>query len=529
MVLVFVWTDIKQGTPHKMVKGSINLSIAALAGILRKQLNIKVDVLHLLNEDLHEIDSYFSSQQVDIVAYSVMENTMEVANRISTYIKKKFNVYSIMGGVYPTQYPKEAISFPGIDAICIGEGDEAIVELCRNFDNLKKRVSVRNFWFKEKSGKIYKNETKPGVSDLDTLPPMALDLFDEKKIGTLNSRLASLPVIFSRGCPFNCAFCMNSALKKSFKMTGKIRRYSPEKTIEYLKHYLSCCNSAKSIAFEDDVLADTMKGLKDFSKLYLEEINIPYRCSARLEQLSKEEFCSYLEKNCLSVSVGIECGNEVHRQKMLNKKFSNHLIERALTNCRKYHIRVKPNIIIGLPFEEINDMLDSVKFIASMDFTAPPMFSIFRPYKFTELYDYCERLNLLNTNLNYYDDNTGSILKKSTKWHETLLSINRNYHAMVSLYYYLFRRSWGKEKIDSFVKNLDSFFLTASRKEIDILLAPLNNIDIQSQMYRSSEKNFLHPDEVRLKEEDIFDYDSYIYDNDIFDSCIFNSVTTLQT
>ena len=57
-----------------------------------------------------------------------------------------------------------------IDAVCLGEGDDAILEFANNFDKLKGKLptDVKNFWTKV-GGKIYRNSVRPRIQKLDDI------------------------------------------------------------------------------------------------------------------------------------------------------------------------------------------------------------------------------------------------------------------------------------------------------------------------------------------------------------------------
>lgn len=79
----------------------------------------------------------------------------------------------VVGGIHPTVAPDRVLGEPFVDAICVGEGEEAILEL---LDVLTpgqsppfSRLDIRNIWFKQ-NGQVIRNALRPLVSDLDALP-----------------------------------------------------------------------------------------------------------------------------------------------------------------------------------------------------------------------------------------------------------------------------------------------------------------------------------------------------------------------
>ncbi len=96
-----------------------------------------------------------------------------------------------------------------IDAICIGEGEITIVEVCREWANAQPdlaKVDGLAWWDGEK---MVRNRPRKLVHDLDTLPLPAYDLLPMHLYG--KSRYLFSPggttIHHSRGCVSKCSFC----------------------------------------------------------------------------------------------------------------------------------------------------------------------------------------------------------------------------------------------------------------------------------------------------------------------------------
>ena len=103
-----------------------------------------------------------------IVGFSVMTGSQDIFIKLSREIKKKFNTLTLMGGPHPTFFP-EVIEEPGLDMICIGEGEGAMVDLANRMERGEPVTDIENLWIK-KDGNIYKNGIRPFISDLGTIP-----------------------------------------------------------------------------------------------------------------------------------------------------------------------------------------------------------------------------------------------------------------------------------------------------------------------------------------------------------------------
>ena len=78
-------------------------------------------------------------------------------------------ILNIFGGVFPTFAPQLVMNFETIDMCCVGEGENAIVDLADRLARGEDYSDVTNLWVRKKNGTIKKNPiTKP--VDINLLP-----------------------------------------------------------------------------------------------------------------------------------------------------------------------------------------------------------------------------------------------------------------------------------------------------------------------------------------------------------------------
>ncbi|MDL1967038.1 MAG: cobalamin-dependent protein [Deltaproteobacteria bacterium] len=177
-----------------------------------------------------------------IIGISLMDNYMQVGIKLTQALKNKSNLV-IWGGVLPSLNPEEALQYA--DAVCIGEGEDAMLELVRKMNNSQDINSIPNIWFKGKS-----RPEKKYISDVSSLPLpdygpeghfiysekeqiiLSLETCDEDKYQDYLFEKHELPGVpgemqtvyhieTTRGCPHNCTYCANNILKKI--ITPKVR------------------------------------------------------------------------------------------------------------------------------------------------------------------------------------------------------------------------------------------------------------------------------------------------------------------
>ena len=104
----------------------------------------------------------------NVVAYSVISGNHNDYLRINNLIRNDMETFSIFGGPHLTFFP-ETINQENTDAVCIGEGEQAMVELAGSLERGSDISNIKNLWVKDK-GSVNKNPVRPLIQNLDDLP-----------------------------------------------------------------------------------------------------------------------------------------------------------------------------------------------------------------------------------------------------------------------------------------------------------------------------------------------------------------------
>ncbi len=326
----------------------------------------------------------------DLIAYSVITGSQHFYFKLNKGIKEKFpEIKTFMGGPYITFSPQSMEKEP-IDIICIGEGEEAIVELANKLEKRKDITKIKNLWVK-KDGKIFKNEIRPYIKDIDKLEFPDRELiykYEDQKNNPIKHFIAT------RGCPYKCTYCFNHQYHKLYKGKGPLVRYrSVDNVIKEIKEVVEKYPTP-FVYFQDDTIILNKKWVKEFSKRYKEEIKLPFHCHIRANLLTEEIAKDLKKANCYSVHIAIEAGNSKIRNEILKRNMSNEEIINACRLLRKYKIKFMTQNIIGLPTETIKEAMETLK----INLACKPTYawvSIFQPYPGTKLGEFAKEKNLL--------------------------------------------------------------------------------------------------------------------------------------
>lgn len=124
--------------------------------------------------------------------------------RMAREVKRKLDCKVVLFGPHVGQFPEESLEDMGVDAVVIGEPEEALAELAtKGFER------TRGVWFKD-SGHLAKNPPRDPIDPLDRLPFPAWNLVPYRNyfFGELaRNQTPSLTILGSRGCPYCCGYC----------------------------------------------------------------------------------------------------------------------------------------------------------------------------------------------------------------------------------------------------------------------------------------------------------------------------------
>jgi len=160
-----------------------------------------------------------------------------------------------------------------------------------------------------------------------------------------------LSLTVSRGCPFDCTYCCNDALRAQFPRPEKyVRIRSPQNAVA-LAERAAKRYEARSIRFEDDLLLVDEHWRSEFFDLYRRRTGLPFECNSRADTITPELVVLLKESGCISVDIGIESGDQRLRNEVLGKNISDAQIEQAFAVLGEAGIHTYAYNIVGLPTE----------------------------------------------------------------------------------------------------------------------------------------------------------------------------------
>lgn len=358
----------------------IPLGIGYLAAVLEKN-DYDVEVIDCqLGKTQKELEQEFTATKPDIVGVTSATLTYLPALNVVKAAKRALpNCLTVMGGPHVTIMDQETLRVnPEVDIVVRSEGEHTILELADlvSRSTLRKFGDIAGITFRE-NGKIHRTSNRPFIEDIDSLPHPEHKHFKVDSYKVSGKRY--LPIITSRGCPYQCAFCLASS------MCGrKFRARSPSKVVDELE-WLRDKHEAEVFAFYDDTFTFDMKrAIAICEEMEKRKLNLPWDCRTRVDRVSRSLLNKLRKTNCLLIHFGVESGS----QEMLNAMRKGTTVEQnaiAIKLAKEAGILVAISIVVGFPGETPEMVEKTLEFIRR---TEPDYLYMCEavPYPGTEMY-----------------------------------------------------------------------------------------------------------------------------------------------
>jgi len=363
------------------------------------------DKVSLKNTDpFDDLDQLVNSFQPDLIAMSATEDIFSLGLRLMEHIDK-YDILTIVGGVFPTFAPLKVINNKVVDIVCVGEGEYALSELCVKLRESKDYSNIENLWIKKETGEVIKNPIRK-VVDVDKIPLPDFSLFEEARLyrPMAGKIYRMLPVETHRGCPYSCSYC-NSPAQRSLHNAEHAGNYFRKRSVNMVKRELEFYKNSWGAEYfyfwADTFFAYTDKEFDEFVEMY-NDIKIPFWCQARPEQITEERIRQLRSVGLHRMALGIEHGNEEFRRRVINRKVSNEVIIKAFQIVSDYALPagVSVNNIVGFPTETPELVMDTIELNRSIEDKVDTMNCYaFTPYHGTPLRE-------LSVKMGYIEEDT---------------------------------------------------------------------------------------------------------------------------
>lgn len=387
-----------------LYSGIANIGVRTLSASLKKE-GYNVQIIFLRSEFWNRYEDRILNElgwlikDANLIGISLTTNYFENAIQVTQSMRKNSNAIILWGGIHPTIRPEECLDYA--DIVCIGEGEETLVELTKKMENGQNLSDVQGIWYKDKKGKIVRNKYRPLIETLDSIPFPDYHYEDHyiltgKHIEKMNIDvlktylLEGYSTMASRGCPFGCTYCCNNTLNKMYPNQKLIRKRSWDNIIKEISEVKKALPFIRRIIFEDDAFfSHTAKEIKEFCVTYKRDVGLPMWIGGGTPiNLTREKIELLSDAGLERLRMGIQAGNERTRR-LYKRYYSNQKVEEAARILNEFKDKIIPSydIILDNPWESDEDLIEGLMLMAKL---SPPYVLIIFSLTFfpeTELYE----------------------------------------------------------------------------------------------------------------------------------------------
>lgn len=402
MKVLFVHTDYYLGADGFQKEANYAEGLASLSAVL-KQEGHGVSLYHILSPvQKDEFVDRLREEHAGVIGFSSRTRFFPNLKPYLAWAREASpSAFILCGGYHASLAPDEVIEVPDLDAICVGEAEYPMMELCEKLERGEDITSIDNLWLRTEKG-IVRNPVRPLIEDLDSLPFPDFDLFDYPNLSS--SRINTALIMVSRGCPYSCTYCCNHQLRKLYPNRNCYNRFrSPRGAVDYINHLREKHPFIKYINFMDNILGLDRQWLKEFCALYSSEVDLPFSCRLRANLVDEEIVDELKKAGCYLTFQGVESGNQWMLNKILRRGISIEQIERSFDMLHKAGIGTLAYNIVGLPHEDLSRVLETIKLNARIK-PSRISTSIFYPYPGTDLHKISYDAGYIDAGSDYYEE-----------------------------------------------------------------------------------------------------------------------------
>jgi radical SAM superfamily enzyme YgiQ (UPF0313 family) len=388
-------------------KTNRQMMMPQLALIILQGLTPREHRVVTVDEETETIDL---DQDCDLVGISFMTSNASRAYWLAREFKKRGRTV-VLGGVHPTLLPEEASPYG--DAVVIGEAEgvwAGLLEDCQN-------------------GRLKKTYHNPRP-DLSVYVPKDFSKIVKRRL------FALVPIMTSRGCPYNCDFCCVTDL------FGKEIRHVP---VENVVRDITESGGKHFMFLDDNIIGQPGYARKLFAAL--KPLGISWVGQASISLLVKDEGLLEMaaESGCKGLFVGLESIKEA-QMSSLRKSFSTlQGLESALKRMRRSGIFVHASMIFGFDEDTASVFDDTAKFLIKNK-VHTVSFNVLTPYPGTKTFRKMkEEGRLLTADWKYYDHSTVVYQPKNMSPYDLMagkIRARKKFYGARSI----LRRFWGNRR-----------------------------------------------------------------------------------
>jgi radical SAM superfamily enzyme YgiQ (UPF0313 family) len=251
----------------------------------------------------------------------------------------------LLGGIYARLCTDHARRHAGADYVAVEPAEHNIISLVQKFTSFPATATF-------------------DPDDLDSYPYPALDL---------QTTINYIPLLTTRGCPFNCAYCASHFLEPQHM------RRSPESVIEEIKYWHRNYRIDDFVLYDDAFLVDAERhAVPILEGICSSGLNVRFHTpnALHIREINAKTARLMYKAGFTTLRLGLETAEFDERQE-LDGKVSEGEFKRAvncLIDAGFGKEQVGAYLLVGLPDQKISAVEHSIKTVIDSDITPVPAY-----------------------------------------------------------------------------------------------------------------------------------------------------------
>jgi anaerobic magnesium-protoporphyrin IX monomethyl ester cyclase len=386
------------------------LTIAILTTILKEAgIDFTLVDANLYNYDEQMLTKELSSLNPKIIMvssssieyYQCSDRTIKIAKQACPAAT------TILGGIYPTVLPQEAMKSSSLDYAFLGPAEERLpffLDLLIH-NNIKKAM--------EQPGIGYHDEKQQSVINpinfTDKLKAIDPDYSYIDINGYLTQKTYShyhyvkfaeptVILLTSYGCSYNCCFCASASIRGR-----RVSYRDPEHVLEEIDFFYNQYN-IRHFAIQDELFLANKKRVKIILQGIIDrKYKITWKqVNGSVWHLDNEILELMKKSGCKILFISVESGSQRVLKDIIGKPIDLSLVPSVVKKCNNIGLWISANFVIGFPGETWDEIRQTFKLAENLTLDCAS-FTIATPLPKTELYDICVKENLLPSSFDFTD------------------------------------------------------------------------------------------------------------------------------
>jgi radical SAM superfamily enzyme YgiQ (UPF0313 family) len=309
---------------------------------------------------------------------------LEPVKQVVATCRQNSEARIVLGGAGFSMFPKHILAYLGADMGIQGEGEHVFVML---LDKIEKGEDLSAI-----PGLHHATRSIANPPDVNNQLDRFLFPEPDRHLTALtpaSDETIWLPFQTRRGCPLNCSYCSTALIEGN-----RTRKRSTKLVIDALSQYASA--GYDHIFFVDNTFNLPQGYAIDLcDRMIKAGLNISWRCILYPGTVNGELVEKMASSGCVEVSLGMESGSDTILQKM-NKRFRKEDVRHASDLLKQYGIRRMGFLLLGGPGENRQTVMESLKFVDSLELDMVKVTVGVRIYPDTEIARHAKQIGALS-------------------------------------------------------------------------------------------------------------------------------------